>query len=218
MARSTAFSNSRTLPGHWYCCSTIHGRRRHPRDALVHLLCELLDEVVHQQRNVFAAFAQRRQLDTKHVEPIEKIWAEVTVFDQRLQVFVRRGDTAEIHIDLLVAADAHDLALLQNAQQVGLRLQADVADLVEEYRSAVGNLELALLAILRARERAFFVAEQFALQQRLRQRAAVDRHHRMETPRAGGMDGARHHFLAGAALAGDEHGGVGRARPSRSLR
>ena len=42
-------------------------------------------------------------------------------------------------------------------------------------------------------------------------RAAVDRHHADEAPRAGGVDGARHQFLAGAAFAGDEHGGLGGA-------
>ena len=126
-----------------------------------------------------------------------------------LQVLVGGGDAAEIHFDLLIAAHPHDLLLLQHAQQVGLGPQADVADLVQKYRAAIGHFELALFAILRAGERAFLVAEQLAFEQRFGQCAAVDRHHRHVTPRAGGMDGPRHHFLPGAAFPGDQYGGLG---------
>ena len=42
------------------------------------------------------------------------------------------------------AADGGELALLQHAQQPGLRLGRHVADLVEEQRAAGGLLEAAL--------------------------------------------------------------------------
>ena len=54
------------------------------------------------------------------------------------------------------------------------------------------------------------MAEQLALQQRLGERAAVDGHEGVEAPRARGVNGASHELLARAALAGDEHRGVGR--------
>ena len=85
------------------------------------------------------------------------------------------GNAAEIDLDNLIAADARDLALLQHAQQIGLRLQADVADFVEKYRAAFGDFKFSLLAILRPGERAFFVTEEFAFEQRLGERAAVNR-------------------------------------------
>ena len=40
-----------------------------------------------------------------------------------------------------VVADALELALLEHAQQLGLQLERDLADLVEEERAAVGELE-----------------------------------------------------------------------------
>ena len=73
-----------------------------------------------------------------------------------------------------LAADALELALLQHAQQLGLHRRRDVADLVEEQRAAVGELEAAELALDGAGERALLVAEQLALEQRLGERAAVD--------------------------------------------
>src|ERR1019366_9664338 len=93
--------------------------------------------------------------------------------------------------------------------QVGLRLERDVSNLVEENRSALGNFKFSFLAGLRAGKRALLMTEEFALQKRLRQSAAVNDDQGMISSRAGVMDGARHQFLAGAALSGDSHGRVG---------
>ena len=73
-----------------------------------------------------------------------------------------------------VAAEAHELALLHHAQQLGLGLQRDVADLVEEQRALVRQLEEALLGVDGAGEGALHVAEEVRLQQVVGQAAGVD--------------------------------------------
>ena len=60
-----------------------------------------------------------------------------------------------------------------------------------------------------AGERAAHVAEQLAVEQRADERAAVDRHERTARAPAGEVERARDQLLAGAALAGDQHGRVG---------
>ncbi len=60
----------------------------------------------------------------------------------------------------LPAADRVDLALLDRAQQLDLRVQRQFADLVEEQRAAMRLHELADMALGRAGERALLVAEQ----------------------------------------------------------
>ena len=67
-----------------------------------------------------------------------------------------------------------DLAFLQRAQQLDLRVERQLADLVEEQRAAVGFLELADALVDGAGERALLVAEQDALDQVLGDGAAVD--------------------------------------------
>jgi len=67
-----------------------------------------------------------------------------------------------------VPPDALELALLQHAQQLDLGREVDVADLVEEERSAVGELEPSLLALLGAGEGAFLVAEELRLDEGVR--------------------------------------------------
>src|SRR2546430_13403227 len=48
---------------------------------------------------------------------------------------------SHVDLDRLDGAEAHELLFLDHAQQLGLRLEVDVADLVEEDRAAVGDFE-----------------------------------------------------------------------------
>ena len=63
---------------------------------------------------------------------------------------------------------------------------------------------------MRAREAAFDVSEQLALDQLFRNRRAVDFHEGFGFPRAQGVDGVRHQLFPGTALAVDQHAAVGR--------
>ena len=108
------------------------------------------------------------------------------------------------------AADAVERPLLQDAQELALRRRRELADLVEEDRAAVGQLELAQPARGRAREGAPLVAEELALEQRLGNRGAVDRDEGAVAPGRERVDRAREELLARAALALEQDGGVGR--------
>src|ERR1039458_7326972 len=156
-ARSTAFSSSLTLPGQSCRINTSMAS------------CESCGtgRLVAMQ-NLFRKGGLTKGKSAEHVQPVVKIRPEGAVLDQGLQIFVGGGDRPEIHLDLLVAAHPHDLLLLQHPQQVGLRLKADVADLVEENTASVSHLELALFAVLRPGECALLVGHPLALQQRLR--------------------------------------------------
>ena len=121
-----------------------------------------------------------------------------------------RGDDAHVAADGAVAADPLETSLLQHPQQLHLHLQRHVADLVQEQRAALGELEAAEPRRQRARECAFFVAEQLALEQVRGDGAAVHRHERMRGAARQLVNVARDHFLAGAGLAQDQHIGVKR--------
>ena len=177
------------------------------------LLAVLLEEVLHQQRDVVAALAQRRQVDADDVQPIVEVLAEPALFHLLLQVDVGRGDDAHVDLDRLHAAEAHELALLHDAQQLGLRFDRDVADLVEEDAALVGEVEHALLRVDGAGERALDVAEQRRFEQVGRQVAGVHGDERLLAARRVAVDGARDQLLTGAALAGDQNGASGSAPP-----
>ena len=82
-----------------------------------------------------------------------------------------------------------------------------IADLVEEERAAVGQLELADALLQRAGERALLVAEQRALDELARNGGDVDRDERRVGIGRLAMQEAREQLLAGAAFAEDHDGG-----------
>src|SRR6185312_9847416 len=106
------------------------------------------------------------------------------------------------------AADPLEPLLFERAQDLRLQREREIADLVEEQRAAVGQLEFTRFPIGGPGERPLLVAEQLGLEQRLRDRRAVDRDERTVGPRAECMQGSREQFLARAALAFEEYGRV----------
>ena len=94
-------------------------------------------------RDVLAALAQRRQLDVDDREAEVEVLAEVARLDLLHQVAVGGGDHPHVDLDDVVAADAPHLAVLQHAQELGLQVQPQLAELVEEDGAAVGALERA---------------------------------------------------------------------------
>ena len=115
-----------------------------------------------------------------------------------------RADDA--HVDLLTgdAADRDHLARLQRAQELCLRLERHVPDLVEQQRAAVGRADDAGMIARRAAEAPLLEAEELALDERLRDGRAVQRAEGAwsSAPR---VKRTRDELLAGTGLTEDEH-------------
>ena len=175
-ARETVLSSSRMLPGQWYEASSScdFGRelfrveRQSVRGAVAR------EKAIRQHRNIHGALAQRRQPDREGVDAVVEIFAETALAHEHVERAIGGRDQAEVDVDRFVAAEAFEASLFEHAQQLGLRHQRHVADFVEEQRAAVGELEAARLAIVRAGEGAFFIAENFRFEQAVRERGAVD--------------------------------------------
>ncbi len=121
----------------------IHRTFAEPRDVLVVLLGETLKKPVHHQRNVVAAVAQRRNVNRKHVQAEEQVFAKEPGFHGFPQIDV--GCRHHSHIDLARARVTHALqfTLLEGAQQLALCRVTERADFVEKERAAVGPFEAA---------------------------------------------------------------------------
>ncbi len=171
---------------------------------------QLCGDGFHQCRQVLATLAQRGYFNREHVEAVEQILTELAFGDAGFQITVGRGHDTHVAADGLVATDALEAAFLQHAQQLHLHRQAHVANFVQQQGAAFGHFEAALARGQCAGEGTLLVTEQLAFQQVGRNGAAVDRHERAITARRTLVDGARHHFLAGAGFAQHQHGGVER--------
>jgi hypothetical protein len=96
--------------------------------------------------------------------------------------------------------------------------QRHVADLVQEQGAPIGLRDQSLHALaLAAGEAARRVAEQFAFDQALRNRCAVDGHEGLRGARAVGVQSARQDLLAGPGLAADQQVHVAVDQPLRLI-
>ena len=188
----------------------LDGLGRDGEQRLLHVAAESLHEIVRERHHVVLALAQRRHRDREHREAEEQVFAEGPGRDRGLEVLVRRGDQAHVDVHEGRPAEPLEAPLLERAQHLRLQAQRQVADLVQEQGAPVRHLELADLAARRAGECAFLVPEQLGLEQGFGDGRAVDGHHRARRPLAERVQRAREQLLAGAALAFDEHRGVGR--------
>ena len=82
-------------------------------------------------------------------------------------------------MEFFVAADTAKRAFLQKAQQLDLSLHCQIANFVEEERSAIGNFCTALAHVDSTCECAFFVTEKFAFHKIFREGSAVERYKRL---------------------------------------
>src|SRR5262249_54240073 len=141
-------------------------------------------------------------------QPVVKIYAETTIPDDLLQIAVGGRDEAEVGLERRRSAHALVLALLQDAQELGLYRGCQLADLVEEHGAARGEFEAAALELVGPGEGTAIMAEELRFDEGLRQSRAVhDDERSLGTP-ARTVDGASEQFLPRAALAGQEHSGL----------
>jgi hypothetical protein len=104
--------------------------------------------------------------------------------------------------------DALELLLLQNAQQLDLDIHRQLAHLVHEERPLVRHLEPPDAPLQRAGESASFVTEQLALDESLRNGAAIHLDQGSPLSRARIVDGSCDELLARSGLTHQEDGGL----------
>jgi hypothetical protein len=98
------------------------------------------------------------------IDPDIQIRAKPALARHAAEIAVGCRDQA--HVDVVAAhvTDAAKPLLLEDLEDARLEREIDLADLVEEGRAAVGDLEQPELAGRRAGERAALVPEQLALE------------------------------------------------------
>ncbi|OPZ77390.1 MAG: hypothetical protein BWY77_01706 [bacterium ADurb.Bin431] len=170
---------------------------------------EFLGKFPDQDRDVLAALAQRRHPDMDGIEAVKEVLAEVAAAHLLLELLVGGGDETHVGLDGGHSADAHEFARLEHAQQLDLGGKGKFTDLVEKDGALIGELEVALARPDRPGEGALFVSEEFGFNDPFGDGPAVDRNEGIQPPPAAGVDRPGYQFLAGAALAGDEHRDIG---------
>src|SRR5262249_45932867 len=165
-------------------------------------------EMPYELWNIVYTVPQRRQLDRKHVQPIIKVAPEFPCSHHFREVSMRCGNEPDIGLDCAIRAESFELSLLQCTEQFGLQLHRDIADFIEEERSAISQFQAADLLRNCARECTALVTEKFALQQAGGNRRAIELHEGLMLSVASVVDGTGNQFLACASLAKNQNGRV----------
>src|SRR4029077_16285897 len=152
-----------------------------------------------------------RKINRKNIQAVIQIFAEFAVANHLLQVLVGCSNHANIDSRCTRAAHGLKLALLEHAEQLGLKLQWHVSHFLEEQRPTIRQRKAADMRIDGAGKGATFVSEQLAFEKAGGHRRAV--HLDLISVSAGAelVYGPRNDFLAGAGLSGNQDGCV-RAR------
>ena len=169
---------------------------------------ELIEKMLDQLGNVFGALTKRWDFDAHYGEAIEQILAEAPRLDLGSQVPVGRGEDAHIYLGMGGLTDPFDLSPLQHTEQLGLHLERQLADLVEEDRASRGRFEGPGPCSIRSREGASLVPEELALHEILWDGAAIHRDPGSLRSRRRLMKRPRDELLPRSALSFDEDRGV----------
>ena len=116
-------------------------------------------------RDVVLSLPKRWEKDGKYIQPVKKVFPEVSLIHHGLKILV--GGRNDPYISLLYVACTHRfvLAHFQYPQELPLDLNTQVRHIVQEECCTVGHFENACLILNSARKGPLDVSEQFAFQE-----------------------------------------------------
>ena len=158
-----------------------------------------------QERDILTTLSQGRNAQAKHVQAKIQIAPEAALHHTLFKVAVGSCEDADIDGYPFGAAYRPYLLFLQGTQHLGLQIDGQFSDFIEKNCSAFGHGHQSIFGLICAGECAFYVSKQFAFNQSRHQRSAIDRDERLIAERAGIVDGAGDHLLAGAAFPQNEN-------------
>ena len=120
---------------------------------------------------------------------------------QTFQVAVTGRDHAGIDSLGLVGSQGSHLLIFENAQQLSLQIQRNLADLIEKEYAAVSFLKQTQPVLSGVGESATEITEELAFEQSLGHGGAVERNERPVGTRAVEMNSAGDHFFSRATFA-----------------
>src|SRR5688572_13794264 len=163
-----------------------------------------------ERQEIVRSFAKGRDDDAHAVEAKVQIRAERSDRGEALEIAVRRGHEADVDALRLHASDAHDLAALEDAEELRLRHERHLADLVEKHGPRIGGLEQAGLRLMGARKSTTLESEELRFEQGLGEGRAVEPNERTARARRALMERLGIDVLADAGLTEDENGELAR--------
>src|SRR6516165_2309361 len=126
------------------------------------------------RKNISAPVAQRRNRKRECVQAEVQIFSKTACLDSRRKVRVRQGYDARFDAQRFRAAQAFERPLLQNAEQLALRVGGKRRHLIENNRPVAAQFKTSELALDRAGKGPTLMSEKLAFEQLRRQTGAIN--------------------------------------------
>src|SRR5947209_4613371 len=120
-------------------------------------------EMVRQKIDVFAAVAQRRQVNLNGIQTEEQVLTKAPGSRFRIDVGIGCRQDPHVHAACGRGANTLKISRFQDAQELRLQVQRNVGNFVQKQCAAVGKLESPHAIGARIGERAFHVPKELAL-------------------------------------------------------
>ena len=124
--------------------------------------------------NILPPLPQGRDDDGKYIEPVVKIPPELARLYIPGKIPVGSRENTHVAAHRFGGADLLEYAVLYYPQELRLYAQGNLADFIQEDRTAVGKFEASTTVLGGVGKRSFHVTEQFALYEAFRKCGAVD--------------------------------------------
>src|SRR5262249_26145975 len=135
---------------------------------------ELGDELRNEWSDVRTPVSERGNTDGDALNPVKEVRAKAPGAHLVLERPQSREDQAHVSLMFGRPAPSHEPSILDEPEELRLHRQGHLAALVQKQRPPLGRFNLSLDLFGGTGEGALLMAEQFALEQRVRDGRAVD--------------------------------------------
>jgi hypothetical protein len=164
-------------------------------------------KILRQQQDIFPPLTQWGQLQDDHRQPVIQVGPKSPRRHLPAQLHLRRGDQLHIHGPHHYGPQPPHPLPLRGREQLALQRQRQRLDLIQEQGPGRRRLKQAGLGVYGIAEGSGLKAEQFGLQQGLRNGRAIDLDEGATGARAPVMDDPRHQSLARPRFSLQQDGG-----------
>src|SRR5205814_3420290 len=113
-------------------CGHQVGRKR-PSPAVVFAVV-ILEKIGSKLFDVPTPLAEWRHVQVHHIDAVEKVLAKSASFDFFFQAAISRAHHPHLNFLIFLSADAAELAILKQMQELGLQAKIEFRDLIEKKR------------------------------------------------------------------------------------
>ena len=158
-----------------------------------------------EQKDIISSFTERRHLDRNGIQTIIEIFAEATFTNGLAHVDIRSCHYSHISLSHFLSTYADIFTGFQHTEQSGLCLDRQLAHLIEENGSLIGDTEISFTFSDCSRKGTFLMTEEFAIDSSFRNTTAVDSKILFTAAWRMIVDNTRNDFLTHTRFTDDKH-------------